>query len=620
MTLPTRPIRIDIDSQFDVFRRLDSREIPAALSQGFGAERPLLVLPAKAETAVLQAYTALAENWQKTQMRVLEVVNDTQLDTLPTDRTVWIMGWQNKFSPPVINALPEQGVTYKNDELIVNEQRYKHDQHSIVLTARQASNTDKTLLWVASDIPEAIAQLARKLPHYRKYSFLAFKDGALTNVQKDQWPVTHSPLSRLVTQKDNTVITNPHYGTLAPRQALAELPAIFSENRMLADITHLASAQFKGRELGSKELDTAAAYIAQQFQQAGLIPGGDDNSYYQVWQQDVGTPKGTITLRNVMGILPGTNPQLDAQSLIISAHYDHLGMGWPDARAGNQGKIHYGADDNASGVAVLIELARLAAKKWQPARSIIFVAFTGEEASLLGSKHYINAAKAYPVDNITAVLNLDTVGRLGENPVTVFGTGSARELKHILRGASFVAGIPVNAVPNDFGSSDQAAFIQAGVPAVQFFASAHEDYHSPGDVIDKIDSNGLIKVATILKEVATYLSNRVEPLNVTLDSADPQSTTSLLNPKPIRKISLGTVPDFSYQGEGVRVADVVAGSPAQRAKLQMGDILIQLAGKPIKDLASFSSILKTLKVGQRAELKYSRNEEVVSLQVTFIAR
>src|SRR5690606_1826612 len=146
---------------------------------------------------------------------------------------------------------------------------------------------------------------------------------------------------------------------------------LFSESRMLADIAQLASEAFKGRELGTPELDAAAEYIAQHFQQAGLMPGGDGDSYFQVWQQDVGAPKGKITLRNVIGILPGTHPELAGQSLVIGAHYDHLGFGWPDVRAAHQGKIHYGADDNASGVAVMLELARQIAPKWQPQRTII---------------------------------------------------------------------------------------------------------------------------------------------------------------------------------------------------------------------------------------------------------
>jgi Peptidase family M28/PDZ domain/Peptidase family M1 domain len=620
MNVKARPIQVDIDPEFDVFRRLDSREIPAALSQGFGAEKPLLVLPSQATETVLQTYTALAENWRNTQTDALEIISDDQLDRLPTNRAVWVMGWHNKFREHVLDALSEHNVKYDSKQIIVNKQRYSQDQHSIVLTTRQPSNPDKTLLWVASDLPDAIAELARKLPHYRKYSYLGFDGDELTNVLKGQWPVTTSPLSRRVTQKDNVPVKQRGDGKLVPRQALAQLPPVFSERRMVADITYLASEEFLGRELGSKELDRAAEHIAENFQQAGLIPGGDNGSYYQVWRQDVGEPKGEISLRNVIGILPGSDPQLESESLIIGAHYDHLGTGWPEVRDGNKGKIHYGADDNASGVAVMMELARLAAKQWQPARSIIFVAFTGEEASLLGSKYYIQAAKNYPAEKISAVLNLDTVGRLGENPVTIFGTGTANEFIHIFRGASFVTGINVKPVQNDIGSSDQAAFIKAGVPAVQFFASAHEDYHRPGDVVEKIDSAGLVKVAAILKEAAEYLSNRVEPLTSTLKPAGVQSVASTSKPRTSRKTFLGTVPDFSYQGEGVLISDIVPGSPAQQAKLQAGDILLQLAGKAVTDLATYSSILKTLQAGENVTLQYRRGGNVASVDVILIER
>ncbi|MBA2482876.1 MAG: M20/M25/M40 family metallo-hydrolase, partial [Nitrosomonas sp.] len=621
LNFKARPVRVDIDPEFDMFRRLDSREIPAALSQGFGAEKPLLVLPAQAKAAVLQAYGTLAESWRNTQSEALEIVSDEQLDTFPKDRTVWIMGWQNKFREHIFDALSGQDIEYSKNELVLNEKTYLRHQHSLVLTARQPSNPDKTILWVASDLPHAIAELARKLPHYRKYSYLGFDDNELTNILKGQWPVTTSPLTRMVEQKDHVLIDTRSSGQLAPRQALAELPPVFSESRMMADITYLASEDFKGRELGSKELDKAAEYIAKNFHQAGLIPGGDNESYYQVWQQDVGEPKGEITLRNVIGILPGNDPQLKSESLIIGAHYDHLGMGWPDVRAGYQGKIHYGADDNASGVAVMMELARLAAKQWQPARSIIFVAFTGEEAKLLGSKYYVQAAKDFPVEKISAMLNLDTVGRLGENPLTVFGIATASEFIHIFRGASFVTGVDIKPIQDDIGFSDQTAFINAGVPAIQLFASAHEDYHRPGDTVEKIDSQGLIKVAMVLKEAAEYLSNRIEPLSTTLQQNGntlAESTESA--PKSSRKIILGTVPDFSYQGEGVRVSDIIPGSPAQHVKLKSGDILLQLAGKPVTDLSTYSNILKTLQVGQSVTLQYRREGEVANVEVVLSER
>ncbi|MBS1835813.1 MAG: M20/M25/M40 family metallo-hydrolase, partial [Acidobacteria bacterium] len=582
LTFAKRPVRIDLDPHFDVFRRLDSREIPSALSQGFGAEKPLLILPARESKTVLEAYRALAANWQKTQSSPLEIVTDDQLKTLPEDRTVWILGWQNRFAEAVPKALADRGVTVQRQQLQLEHKRYPQAGHAVVLTTRQPADPGKTLLWIAADNPKAIAELASKLPHYRKYSYLVFKGDELTNIDKGQWPILQSPLSQAVRQKDGYALHAARAAQAAvtkPRRALAELPPVFSESRMMADITHLSHESYKGRELGTPELDEAATYIAKQLQQIGLLPGGDDNSYFQTWQQDVGLPKGNITLRNVVGILPGTNPQLAGQSLVIGAHYDHLGTGWPDVRAAHQGKIHHGADDNASGIAIMLELARQIAPKWQPERTVIFVAFTGEEANLLGSKHYVRSNDQFPVGKIIAMLNLDTVGRLENNPVTVFGTGSARELVHIFRGASFVTGIPVSTVQDDFGSSDQAAFIQAGVPAIQLFASAHEDYHAPGDTADKIDTAGLVKVAAILKEASEYLANRIEPLTVTLSVVPtPAESTGT---KEKRKTSLGTVPDFSYKGEGVRIDNTLPGSPAQQAGLQAGDILLQLAGQPI---------------------------------------
>ncbi|GKS70207.1 PDZ domain-containing protein [Nitrosomonas sp. PY1] len=612
-----RPVRIDIDPQFDIFRRLDNREIPAALSQGFGAEKPLLILPAQASQPILQAYRSLAENWQKTQSGDIEIVLDETVSELPSDRTIWIMGWQNRFRSEVLAAAKQHGISYESSDLKLNQQIYPSTEHAIVVTARQPGNSDKTLLWVASDHPRSIAQLASKLPHYRKYSYLVFKhDDELTNIHKGQWAITQSPLTQWIDPQETN---QPHHiGTLKPRRALAELPPVFSESRMLEDIRHLADESLKGRELGSPELDMAASYIAEQFQKIGLLPGGDENGYFQIWQQSVGEPKGTITLRNIIGILPGTNPQLAGQSLVVGAHYDHLGIGWPDARAGNQGKIHSGADDNASGVAVMLELARHIVPKWQPERSVIFVAFTGEEAGLLGSRHYLTQTKKYPADKITAMLNLDTVGRLNNSPVTVFGTGSARELAHIFRGASFVTGIPVNTVPDDFGSSDQAAFIRAGIPAIQLFATAHEDYHTPGDTIDKIDAAGLVKVAAILKEGVEYLANRIEPLTIALPSRTNESKTTPSQGK--RKASLGTVPDFSYSGPGVRIDDVIPNSPAQLAQLQKGDILLKLAGQSISNLANYSAVLKTLTPGQTVELQYQRDSQLKTVEATLVER
>ena len=148
---------------------------------------------------------------------------------------------------------------------------------------------------------------------------------------------------------------------------------------------------------------------------------------------------------------------------------------------------------------------------------------------------------------------------------------------------------------------------------------AHGDYHVPGDTADKIDTAGLVKVAAILKEATEYLANRIEPLTVTLSSSAPAPAESA-TPKEKRKTSLGTVPDFTYQGEGVRIDNTLPGSPAQQAGLQAGDILIQLAGQPVSDLASYAAILRTLKAGEKVELRYRRDDTVMVAEVVLVER
>jgi Zn-dependent M28 family amino/carboxypeptidase len=198
-----------------------------------------------------------------------------------------------------------------------------------------------------------------------------------------------------------------------------------------------------------------------------LLPGSDDGTYYQTWVQDV-LDKKQVKLKNIIGIIPGTNPDLK-DAVVISAHYDHLGLGWPDVKKGNEGKIHNGADDNASGVSVMLELAKSLGKTLKPARTIIFIAFTGEEEGLVGSRYFVANYKKFPADKIFANLNLDTVGRLFGNKLMVLNSNTAREWKFIFMGTDFTTGIPTELVTQDLDASDQRSFIEKGIPGVQLF-------------------------------------------------------------------------------------------------------------------------------------------------------
>jgi hypothetical protein len=328
---------------------------------------------------------------------------------------------------------------------------------------------------------------------------------------------------------------------------------------------------------------------------------------------------------NVIGYIPGTNPDWKDQSALLTAHYDHLGRGWPDVHKGDEGKVHPGADDNASGVAVMLELARAIAGGEKPKRAIVFVAFAGEEAKLAGSRHYVENPLPFPLEKMMGVVNLDTVGRLGDQKLSVLGTGTASEWQHIFRGAGFVTGVESRNIPESITSSDQTSFIAKGVPAVQIFTVAHGDYHRPGDTAEKIDGAGLVKVATFVKEAVVYLGERPEPLTNTIPKAAPPAAAAPTSAAPAaaapaRRVSFGTVPDFAFSGPGVRVDGTVAGSPAEKAGLRAGDVILGIEGRPIASLQAFSDALKALAPGQTVNVTVKRGDQELAVPVTVVER
>ena len=609
VVLPAEPRRIDVDPGFDLFRRLDPYEIPTSVGQLFGADQVMIVLPSETGAVGFEDWEAFAKTWSG---EAVQVVRDNDIDRFPSDRAVWLLGTRNRFAPTVASALERFDAGADVSTVRAGGQALPGDDHCFAFAIRHPDDASLAVGWIGAETPAALPGLARKLPHYGKYSYVAFSGDEPTNVAKGQWPVLASPLVRFL--GDDPV----EAASLQGREPLARPEPVFDPERLIGHVRHLASVELEGRGVGTPGLSETAEYIAKAFEDAGLEPGGDAGDWFQTWTEPDGPDGKPVTVRNVIGVLPGLEPEWREQSVVLGAHYDHLGRGWPDVRSGDEGQIHPGADDNASGVAVLLELAKLLGRELQPDRTLVFAAFTAEEWDLRGSRHYVETMKRWPVDQAMAMINLDTVGRLGEKKLTVFGTGTATEWIHIVRGVGFTTGIQADAVTDDPGGSDQRSFVAAGLPAVQIFSGAHEDYHRPSDSVDAIDTAGLVKVATFVREALVYLSERENPLTSTLSPSAVASGPARSSSG--RRVSLGTLPDFAFAGPGVKISQVMSGTPAEAAGLKAGDLLVAIDDDDIADVRGYSNILRTHEPGDTIRLRVVRAGEEIVIEAKLVAR
>jgi len=616
--LPGRPLRVDVDPEFDLFRRLDRNEIPPAMSQAFGADKALVLLPSGAPPPLAAAYRTLAGALEHSGPGEVEIREDREVAELPRDRAIFLLGWENRFLPAVRTAIAGYDAEIGDRDVRLERSTLPRGGHAFVITARHPANPELSLSWAALDDPAAADGLGRKLPHYGKYSFLAFEGAEPASVAKGRWPVTGSPLTRLVEGADARSPV-PAMAKLPKRTALATLPPRFSRERMLEDVRMLAAPQLAGRGFGTAGLDLAAERIAAAFALAGLKPAGDaPGSWFQSFAARGGDPPREAALKNVVGVIQGAGGALDKDLLVIGAHYDHLGEGDPGSLPANRGRVHPGADDNASGVAVLLELARTLWKEDRPARTVVFVAFAGEEAGRLGSSRFVTAP-SFPPSRTLAMVDLDTVGRLDGRKILVLGGASAPEWVHILRGAGYLAGVETAMAAGDLDASDDVTFRRSGVPAVQIFGGPSTDYHRPTDTTDKIDGAGLEKVALLAAEVVGYLASPEARLSAADATPGPTSNGGAGGRAEERKVSLGVIPDFAFAGPGVRLEGVVPGSPAETAGLRTGDVLLSVDGKELPGLKALSALLKSLAPGM-VDLKFVRDGREEAAQALLTPR
>ena len=298
------------------------------------------------------------------------------------------------------------------------------------------------------------------------------------------------------------------------------------------------------------------------------------------------------TVRNVVGLIDGAHPRLAREAVVVGAHYDHLGLGGRHSMAADAiGEVHNGADDNASGTAALLEIARgAAARRAQFRRTLVLAAFAGEELGLLGSAHYAERP-AVPMERTVAMINLDMVGR-PSGRIVLSGLETAPSLSDDLQAASRGRSVEVRAAGRGaaVASSDDASFRARRVPALAFFSGFHADYHRPSDDWDKIDVEGATEVARIALALAERIARRPgRPAFVPQSAPVSPGTSSGGGYGPY----FGSVPDFTESDAGVRFAEIRAGSPAYQAGLRRGDVLVRFDGEAIVTLHDFTFALRS---------------------------
>jgi len=397
-----------------------------------------------------------------------------------------------------------------------------------------------------------------------------------------------------------------------------------SAAEICATIAILAHDSMAGRRAGTEAADRAAGWIAARFAAIGLEAlGGDGHRLPFVFPEallrdphaaaspDASASDGAILpSANVAGVVRGTDPALADEAVVIGAHYDHLGRGGIGSLAPGEDAIHNGADDNASGVAGVIELAGWFAAHPQP-RSLVFVAFGAEELGNVGSGAWVKDPP-WPLARTVAMLNLDMVGRLRDK-LDVQGTGTSAAWPALLDSLAADPATPeIARVPDGFGPSDHASFYGRQIPVLAFFTGAHDDYHRPSDDLQTIDPEGEVRVVELAARVIEAVADGREI---------PYAEAPVTQRRAAAfRVGLGVIPDYGYADGGLRLQSVRPDGAAAAAGLQTGDVIVRLAGREVADVYAYTEILSGLEAGVAVEAIVRRGAETFTTRITPVAR
>lgn len=398
------------------------------------------------------------------------------------------------------------------------------------------------------------------------------------------------------------------------------LAAQANESLVRQHITYLASDLLEGRAPGTKGEKLAMDYIIKEFEALKLKPMGEKKylqNFSYTEREHAHSEEGKGIARegtNVIGFLDNKA----SKTIVIGAHYDHLGH--EDGRGSSldarpEGKIHNGADDNASGVAGLIELARIfSTNAVKEKTNFLFIAFSAEEAGLIGSKHFTKNP-SLKLDRILCMINMDMIGRLRDstNSLIVGGAGTSPTwiplLKQLNRKEKGLENFALKFDTSGLGPSDHASFYLKDKPVLHFFSGSHSDYHKPSDDVEKINFPGEVRIINYMAKVIDSTAT-IGTLAFT-KTASKEKTVSTF------KVTLGIMPDYSFSGPGVRVDGVSANKPAEKAGLLTGDVILKLGVIEIKDIYSYMDALGKFEKGVKTAVELKRGNDLIHKEVEF---
>ncbi|HEY3105070.1 MAG TPA: M20/M25/M40 family metallo-hydrolase, partial [Pyrinomonadaceae bacterium] len=337
---------------------------------------------------------------------------------------------------------------------------------------------------------------------------------------------------------------------------------------------------------------------------------------------------------NVVGILPGSDPKLKNEAIVIGAHYDHLGLGGEGSLAPREGDIHHGADDNASGVAGVLELARIFSAQ-KPRRTIVFIAFSGEEEGLIGSNYYVNHP-VVPLANTVAMINMDMIGRLKVRNLIVGGVGTAQEWRSLIESENTtskpagsrdvqavlkISGEPVAATnPNanftltlnedGYGPSDHSSFYAKQIPVLFFWTGTHNDYHKPSDTAEKINYEGEARIVSFVANIIRDIDKNDKRPTYTVAKSESQGRSTGF------RVYLGTIPNYADSNDGLLLDGVRDDSPAAKAGLKAGDKIVKLASRDVKNVYDYTYALGEMEAGKEYEVELIRSGQRMTLKIT----